>query len=97
MREVAAAEQVPLIDMQRMSSDLLVSLGAEVSKELYLWVPPGVYPALPEGKKDDTHFVDAGARRMAALVARGIRELDLPLATLLRPEPPPSQEEKTRQ
>jgi DNA sulfur modification protein DndE len=97
MREVAAAEQVPLIDMQRMSSDLLVSLGPDASKELYLWVSPGVYPALPEGKKDDTHFVEAGARTMAGLVVRGIRELDLPLAALLRPEPPPSPKEDEKQ
>lgn len=92
MREVAAAEDVPLIDMQKMSSELLRTLGPEKSKELYLWVPPGVYPALPDGKKDDTHFVEAGARTMAGLVVRGIRELGLPLADLLRPDPIPETE-----
>jgi DNA sulfur modification protein DndE len=89
MREVAAKEDVPLIDMQKMSADLLLELGPEKSKELYLWVPPGIYPALPEGKKDDTHLVEAGARVMAGIVARGIRELGLPLADLLAPDPLP--------
>jgi DNA sulfur modification protein DndE len=86
MREVAAAEHVPLIDMQKMSSELLVSLGPEKSEALYLHVPPGVYPGFPDGKKDDTHFVAAGARTMAGLAVKGIRELGLPLVDLLRPE-----------
>lgn len=78
-RQVAKELEVPFIDMQWMTEQLVSRLGPEDSKSLYLWVPPGKYPALPDGKQDDTHLNPAGARQFAMLVIESIRALQLPL------------------
>ena len=41
---------------------------------------PGEHPNYPEGQKDNTHFNEFGARKMAELVLAGIKELNLDLA-----------------
>ena len=40
---------------------------------------PGEHPNYPAGQKDNTHFNEYGARRIAELVLKSIRELDLEL------------------
>jgi lysophospholipase L1-like esterase len=84
MREVAKELDVPFVDMQLMSEDLVLSLGPEKSKELYLWVSPGVYDLLPEGKQDNTHFTEKGAMEMARLAVEGLKELDLDIVKYLK-------------
>jgi unsaturated rhamnogalacturonyl hydrolase len=64
---------------------LLGKLGAEESKKLFLWVKPGLFTAARDGKQDNTHFNEFGALDIAALVAGGLEELNLPLSKLLRP------------
>lgn len=68
VRKVAKEQNTPLIDMDKKSQALLQQLGDETSKLLYLWLAPGENPNYPEGKKDDTHFNELGARKMAELV-----------------------------
>lgn len=80
MREVAASENIPLIDMDMKSQTLLKKLGPEKSVFLYNHLEPGQNPNYPDGLKDDTHFNEMGARRMAELVLEGIIESDLDLA-----------------
>src|SRR6476646_4696677 len=46
------------------SKALVQQFGPENSKWLYDYVEPGEHPNYPEGKKDDTHFSELGARRM---------------------------------
>ena len=41
---------------------------------------PGEHPNYPEGKEDNTHFNELGARKMAQLVLADIRALKLDLA-----------------
>jgi DNA sulfur modification protein DndE len=84
VREVAAKYCVPLIDMHRKSEKLIVQLGEEGSKRIFLWIAPGEYKSLPDGRRDDTHFSDYGATRMAELAVEGIEELDLELAHHLK-------------
>ena len=83
-REVAQQLKVPLIDMHRKSEKLIIAYGAEASKKLFLHIEPGQYKSLPDGKRDDTHFSEFGARKMAELAVEGIRELKLPLAKRLK-------------
>ena len=80
MREVAAAANVPLIDMDRKSQALLNELGPDKSTLLFLHLKPGQNPNYPDGVIDNTHFSETGARMMAELVLSGIRELNLGLA-----------------
>lgn len=80
VRKVAAAQQVPLIDLDKESQVLLQQLGPENSKFLFDYLTPGEHPNYPQGREDDTHFNELGARKMAEIVLADIRSLNLPLA-----------------
>jgi lysophospholipase L1-like esterase len=80
VRDVAHENHVPLIDLDVKSQQLLQQLGADVSKYLYNYLVPGENPNYPEGKQDDTHFSELGARRMAEIVLAEIKNLKLELA-----------------
>lgn len=84
MREVARELDVPFVDMQLMSEDLVLALGPERSKELYLWVNPGEYEMYPEGKQDNTHFTEKGAIEMARLAVGGLKEMKLDIVKYLK-------------
>jgi len=77
--EVATALNVPLIDLDRESRAMLQSFGDENSKLLFLQLAPGEHPNYPEGKNDNTHFNELGARKVAEIVLAEIRKLDLGL------------------
>lgn len=79
-RSVAKQLNVPLVDLDERSRTLLQQMGPESSKLLYLHLQPGEHPNYPDGKTDDTHFNELGARLMAQLVLKEIRALKLPLA-----------------
>ncbi|MBU1101859.1 MAG: GDSL family lipase [Bacteroidetes bacterium] len=79
VKEVAKELGVQLIDLHEKSRKLFVEYGEEKTKELFLWIEPGVYDSLPEGKTDNTHFTIKGAYLVAGLVRDGIKELGLPL------------------
>ncbi|HXF99811.1 MAG TPA: DUF4350 domain-containing protein [Bacteroidota bacterium] len=85
VREVGRREAVPVLDLHRRSFELFSRLGEEQTKELFLWVAPGVFSAIPGGKQDNTHFNSRGALAIARLVAEELRELRLPLAEHLKP------------
>lgn len=80
VRDVAQQLNVPLIDLDRKSQALLQKFGAENSKLLYNHLQPGEHPNYPEGREDDTHFSELGARKMAEIVLQEIKDLKLPLA-----------------
>jgi DNA sulfur modification protein DndE len=84
VRELAEQMQAPLIDLHQSSRELIVSLGEERSKEIFLWVEPGKYARFPDGKEDNTHFSEHGARQIAGLVVKGFKELDLKLKDHLK-------------
>ncbi len=83
VREVAAAEKVPLLDLNQQSMDLLQRMGPEPSKRLYIYVSPGEYGALPKGRQDDTHFCTFGASRMCDLAVAEIQAKVPELAVFL--------------
>lgn len=80
VRDVAKAENVPLIDLDKKAQQLYQQMGAETSKLLFNYLEPGQHPNYPEGKKDDTHFSELGARKIAELVLAEIKNLHLELA-----------------
>ncbi|HUI30504.1 MAG TPA: DUF4350 domain-containing protein [Candidatus Acidoferrales bacterium] len=84
VKEIARDENVPLIDLQARDETLFDGLGPDGSEKIFLWIPPGKYRLLPEGKQDDTHFTQYGAIQIAALVVSGIRELEVPLKNFLK-------------
>jgi lysophospholipase L1-like esterase len=80
VREVAKRTGVTLIDLDKKSQALLQQMGVDGSKHLFNHLDPGEHPNYPEGKKDDTHFSELGARKMAQIVLAEIKNLKLPLA-----------------
>jgi lysophospholipase L1-like esterase len=68
VRDIAVKENVPLIDLDKKSMEMLQKLGPEQSKLLFNYLQPGENPNYPEGKADDTHFSELGARKVAEMV-----------------------------
>ncbi len=73
VRDVATAERVPLIDLDREAQQLYQQMGVETSKLLFLHLQSGEHPNYPSGKTDDTHFSELGARKIAQIVLKNIR------------------------
>jgi pectinesterase len=84
IRVVATEEKVPLLDLERATEKWLQETGDEPSKKYFMWITPGAHPLIPGGRKDDTHFVEAGAIKVAEMAVAQIRELNLPLAKWLK-------------
>ncbi|HLR25850.1 MAG TPA: rhamnogalacturonan acetylesterase [Fodinibius sp.] len=80
MEEVAQQHEVPFIDIDTQSQKLLRKLGPDDSKFLYNHLESGENPHYPDGREDNTHFNEYGARKMAQLVLHGIEEIGLDLA-----------------
>jgi len=77
VKAVANTHHVPMIDLHQKSKQLIVELGLEDSKKLFLWVEPKQYPRFPHGKEDNTHFSEYGAIQISSLVVEEIINLDL--------------------
>lgn len=75
VREVAKQQKIILIDMDEKSKELLQQFGPENSKLLFMQLQPGEHPNYPEGRNDNTHFNELGARLMAQLALKEIRDL----------------------
>jgi lysophospholipase L1-like esterase len=74
VRNVAAEEKVILIDLDKKSQALYQQLGVEKSQLLFLHLQKGEHPNYPDGKEDNTHFSELGARLVAQLVLHEIKE-----------------------
>jgi len=79
VRKTAAEENTPLIDLDQASQALLQQFGVVGSKYLYNHLAAGEHPNYPDGREDNTHFNEYGARKMAELVLEGIRKQHLEL------------------
>lgn len=72
--EVARREKVLLIDLDEKSRALYQQFGPEHSKWLFLQLQPGEHPNHPEGKNDNTHFSELGARLIAQIMWRSLTD-----------------------
>ncbi len=67
-RRVARETGVEFIDMNAMTRQFVQSLGRDGSKQIYMWVEPGVSEACPDGRQDNTHLNVSGARTISQMV-----------------------------
>ena len=88
MRQTAAEERVPLVDLNAMSERFYEALGPERSKAAFVHYPAGTFPGQAAELRDDTHFSNYGAYQLARMVVQGIRDAGLPLARHLHPDVP---------
>jgi lysophospholipase L1-like esterase len=73
VRKVARETIVPVIDLDRLGQGLIQQFGLEQSKLLFNHLKPGEHPNYPEGKEDNTHFSELGARRIAEIVLQELK------------------------
>ena len=78
-REVAANNNAPLIDLDARSRELIQQMGAANAKLLFMQLDSMEHPNYPAGQKDNTHFNEYGARRMAELVLAEMKKWPLEL------------------
>lgn len=92
VREVAAAEGVPLLELEALTRELVRGAGVAESRALFLHFAPGEHLLLPGGLHDDTHLSALGARRVAELAAGELARATPPLGRALKPGaiPPPA-------
>jgi lysophospholipase L1-like esterase len=74
IRNVAKEGSVVLFDMDRKTQALYQQMGVESSKLLFNHLKQGEHPNYPEGKEDNTHFSELGARLAAQLVLDEIKK-----------------------
>jgi len=74
--DVAREFNVDFIDLNQLSMDLFSFKGREyVSRDYFMNLPAGAYPAYPEGLEDNTHFQPEGAREVAQLVFNSLKDI----------------------
>jgi lysophospholipase L1-like esterase len=83
VKEVAQKNEVPLIDLSSSSMKLLQDFGVEKSVYLFNHLAPGQNPNYPNGKIDDTHFNEYGARRIAELVLQELNKQQIGLTNYI--------------
>jgi lysophospholipase L1-like esterase len=81
VRNLARQMNVTLIDLDKKSQELYQQMGPENSKLLFMHLQPGEHPNYMNGKVDNTHFNELGARRIAQIVLAEIKSLNLELAS----------------
>lgn len=86
MKTVARREQVPVIDLTRMSTTFYETLGEEGSKRALVHYPANTFPNQEKALADNTHFNPYGAWEIAKMVVMGLKQIQSPLASYLRQE-----------
>lgn len=79
VKAVAETEKVIFIDLNAESLKLLQNFGPDKSKLLFNQLEAGENPHYPDGIKDNTHFSELGARKVAEIVLKQllIQKIDL--------------------
>ncbi|WP_313581442.1 rhamnogalacturonan acetylesterase [Chishuiella sp.] len=84
VRMVAKDLDVPFVDMQQETEEIVLSYGPEKSKELYLHLPPNEKSYYPKGKNDDTHLSKLGATLTAEKATKQLSKLNIGLEKFIK-------------
>nr|WP_315241692.1 rhamnogalacturonan acetylesterase [uncultured Flavobacterium sp.] len=88
MRVVAQKNNIALIDVTKMTTELYETWGDEPSRKAFVQYPANTFPGQVKVLEDNTHFNSFGANEIALCVLKGIRELDIPLKKQIQKEVP---------
>ena len=83
-RRVAKEMNVPFVDMNKLTHDLVVGMGVEKSRSLFMWVPAGKYDFCPKGKIDNTHLNIYGGKVVAEIAMEAVAKVVPELAPYVR-------------
>ncbi len=75
MIELGQTLQVPVIDLNTLSHQLIEKVGPERSKEWFMHLEEKRYPYYPEGLRDNTHLKPEGAVMFGSLIAEELEKL----------------------
>jgi beta-xylosidase/lysophospholipase L1-like esterase len=67
VQEVATAKKVLFVDMHELTRQWMNEVGEAASRAYYMHLAAGVNRNFPNGLTDNTHYVEAGARKAASL------------------------------
>ena len=84
MKEVAKRSNTPVIDLNAISQEEFTKLGKEDSKKVFMHLPKGKYPHYPNGKVDNSHFTEYGAKLIASWVVAEAKRQKLQVAKLFK-------------
>lgn len=79
VRQIAKERKIYFIDADKKSQEMYQHLGAEHSKMLFLQLKPGEHPNYPDGRDDNTHFNELGARLIAQMILQEMKDLQIPV------------------
>ena len=82
-RDIAIETNTPYVDMESLTRTLVAKLGPEKSTSLFLFCKPGEYPNRKNGVQDSTHLNGSGARIVAGLFIKEVKNQKLPLSAYL--------------
>ncbi len=83
MRRTAERLNVALIDLTKMSEELVDAMGEKAQRLYYMNLPAGIYPHFPQGQQDNTHLQPLGAMVFGGLIADALHALGGEYAALL--------------
>ncbi len=89
MRDFAAAQNIPLIDLNALSKTLFEAMGPDGTLKAFVHYPANTFPGQAAELKDDTHFNSYGAYELARAVVEDLRTRHSPLVAYLRKDIPP--------
>lgn len=81
---VGKKENVPVIDMNKLTTKKVAALGDAGSRKIYNHLKPGESPNWPKGRKDNTHLNATGAKIFAKIFVDEVKAQKLPMAALFR-------------
>jgi lysophospholipase L1-like esterase len=84
MRQIAALDNVPLVDLNAMSKTLYEAWGPETSKKAFVHFPANSFPGQDTKLEDNTHFSTYGAYQLARCVAAALAASGTPIASMIR-------------
>lgn len=70
MLQFADSMKIPVINMDVKTRELYQQFGDSASRLLFLQLKPGEHPNYPNGKEDNTHFSELGARLTAQIALK---------------------------
>jgi lysophospholipase L1-like esterase len=88
MHAVAQKNNIALIDITKLTTDLYEAWGDEVSRKAFVQYPANTFPGQEKALDDNTHFNSFGANEIALCIIKGIREIDIPLKEYIKKEIP---------
>ena len=75
MEALAKQENVIYIDMCELTKQMLIKLGEENSKELFMNFKSNIYENYPDGKEDNTHLRYKGAKEVCKILVDQINKI----------------------